>query len=680
MKANFNMGEGGLKGMLARHVEKMLFALAILLTIVLVWSGFQRRNGLETNQSASVLKQKVNTVRNQIDQFTWETTFKDLRDTDQRFRERAKDTLEKLAVADFTWPQMLSPPPLPPRSRRIDPEIYPAFDLYVVSGYGAYQKPQENDPTGRPMRPDRNPPRAMDLLFNPTGEDDGMRPLPPDHPAGRMGGMGGRGPAMPYGGTDVESRFFVAITGLVPFKEQFNQYLACFSNTTKEYDAQRDHPNYLAWVLQRAKIDDPAADPKWEQIHRYSNKVDGMANAMGRGGAMMQGGDEIDPAFQHPILTQPIKGLLLRNMDVYARHPNVPRMNRYGEFGGPEDNLKDGEADTDGEEGEDLLGLDGNAYGLGGGLGGNPYGGRLNEFDGPGRELGSKFGGGGAMGYGAMGYGAMGRGGRQRLADYFMFRYFDLNVKPGEAYQYRLQLWIEDPNQPRPPTQPPNASSLDPKVKDRLASQPKLGKRKNIPKFYRETEWSEPSQIVRVTYGNKLLTGETKAARPMWSRDPRISFYRPGDEPEAEMMLLQWDKEYIANVPGEQTLKLGSVPNFKIDTEVLIGQQLKTLEDYPFKAGSVVVDIEGGADMGIHDLTAPGEVLVWSAHGDLVVLDELENAEEFALHHYEPEEELDAEEGAMRGYPGGNGKFDDLLGDESVGSKRNRRPRRGGGR
>lgn len=674
MKAKFNIGEGGIKGLLVLHAEKMLFAVAIFLTVLLIWSGFQRRSVLEANRSASALNQKVSTVKNQIDQFTWETTFKTSRDMEQRYGERAKETLKKVAVANFTMPQMLSPPPLPPRSRRIDPEIFPAFDLHAISGYGAYQKPQEIDSMGRARMParDRRRAEATELMFGQFDEEEGMRPLPPDHPASRGDSRSGFGGSlMEVGGTDVETKFFVSVTALVPVKQQFDQYMVCFSKTTKDYNAERDRPKYISWVLQRATVDDFATEPEWEEIAKYSRKNSGMEQGLagGMGGGMGGMGDEVDPGFLHPVLSQPVIGLLLRNIDAYARHPNVPRATKFDFYGEQEGEFGNEDGAIAGEIEDDLPGIDVGGFGFRGGFGQNPYGEGLEEFGGgKGGEMSYEMAGGG------FGPGMMGGQGQGRLAEYFMFRYIDLDVEPGAGYRYRVQLWIEDPNQPRPGTSAPSASSLDTKVKDRLASQPKVGKKKIIPKFWRETEWSEPSQIVWVSLGRKLLTGETKPTRPIALRDRNISFHRAGDEPKAEMMLLQWDEEYNANVPGEQTLKLGSVPLFMKDAEVLIGSNLKKLEDYRFSSGYVVLDIEGGAAMGIHDLTVPGEVLVWDNNGDFQVLDELENADEYALHHYEP----------ARGRLGfGEDEFGGLGGEdllEGETGKGGRRSRRGGGK
>jgi len=680
MKAKISLGDGGIKGLLARHVEKILFALTLLLAFMLAWGGLKKRAAIANAKQASDVKRSINEATSHIDQVAWDGSFRN-RDVEKNFRERAKETQKQVEVARYSLPQLLSPPPLPPSSRRIDPELYPALDLHVVSGYGAHQKPVErgidgmgiDGMGGRPPTRRNRRLEAENAMFG-IGrvDEEGTRPLPMGHPATRGGAdMGRLGAGAMMGGEDLESVFFASVTALVPYKTQFENFQTCFPETNRDFDPNRDRPNYLAWELQRALITDPSAEPQWKLLKRKTTS----SNAQVGSEMIMSGpaGEVIDQRYRHDLLTQPMPNLLLRDLDRYGRHPEVPRATNLGMYGlGEQENATELETEEADEEQEFMPGIQGGQMGLGGGgYGGGYRGGGIGGYQGAG-EMG--FEGGMAM-YGGRGFG------QSRLPDFLMFRYVDLEVEPGKAYRYRLRLWVEDPNQPGPGKPTPAARSLDQSVKDRLAKLPKrkvndptTGAKIKLPQFWRLAEWSEPSSIVRISLGHKMLVGTATPQLIKTIRGEGQSLRYRAREPSAQMMVLQWDREHIANLPAEKPMPLGGVGYLKQDTELLDGQRLKKLEDYRFTSTTVVVDIGGGEELGKLDLTAPGEVLIWNAQGDLIVLDELNDAEEFALFHYEPEPRKRPDRDDPRGERG-EGEGLGAFGDENGGSRG-----RGGGR
>ncbi len=121
----------GLKALAAQHIEKILLVLVGLMAVLLVWSGFKNRHGISGKDPAG-LQQKITQTTGHIDGFDWESEeFRKKRDLDQGFVKQASDALKPMDVASYQMKQIIKPPLSPPRTKRVDPELFAAESLQV---------------------------------------------------------------------------------------------------------------------------------------------------------------------------------------------------------------------------------------------------------------------------------------------------------------------------------------------------------------------------------------------------------------------------------------------------------------------------------------------------------------------------------------------------------------------
>ena len=140
---------------------------------------------------------------------------------------------------------------------------------------------------------------------------------------------------------------------------------------------------------------------------------------------------------------------------------------------------------------------------MGSGMG-NPMAGMRSGMPGAGSGMPGMGSGGPGMGAGmGMGMGMMGGGagggmfgamGNEGTAPFWLFRYFDFEVEPGECYRYRVQLVVSNP-------------SFD----EAFVDSPSVAEGET-----RTTPWSEPSTpaVVEKDIDFALARTTTKASRP----------------------------------------------------------------------------------------------------------------------------------------------------------------------
>ena len=541
-------GEGGIKGFLALHVEKLVFAIVGIVGAFLIFSGFSNREGIRSDYDPSTLAQKVNEAQQNINRSEW-SDYREERATEVNFRQRAEDARQEINTTSFRIDQALKPPYQPPRTMRTDPNIFAAVDMQVRSGFAAISKMDRQSMDGERSDSDIfdqpggvNNPYGNEVRTADAVDDPDTRPIPQTgntniasrESPGRGGSMGGT----------KQGKYFVAVTALIPYRQQLQEFNDHLGNS-RGYDPSRDMPNYFNWILYRSEVVN-GKPAKWKAV---ANKTV-MAKTVQEWGVAMTsglgGGSLVDPQVTDPGLTMPL--LQFENMsddelDDLMRHQKIERyefdpmqrgpMGESGAFG-----TEDEEVVVDEETGLDMTPQ---ATTLGGSYRGGegmmmPEGGRGGEGMGMYSEGGYGGGGYGGEGFGGEGgYGAregmgpmMGEGGAygqmasfgpgqlpdpEDFPEYKMFRYIDLNVRPNVTYQYKLELLLEDPNDPNPTrgAAAPPASSLDFAVVDRLKSRPEPPKwvaSMGLDRiFYRETEASEPSKAVKVTDGRQLIVG-----------------------------------------------------------------------------------------------------------------------------------------------------------------------------
>ncbi len=602
------LSDGGLNELLANHVEKALLVVALMLAIMIVFSGFGKRNGIEGNKSPDDLQQQATSAVAHVTGGSW-SEFQAERDREKHFLDRATETQKNVLVEDYEMAQLIKPPLVPARTLRTDPQLLAPRDLQVITGFGALAvKPapgSARDSGGRGNGPRRD------------RDAQGWREF------------------VRTGGVNTKGVYFASVTALVPYREQLAEYKTL--KNTVGYDVLRDQPHYLMWFLRRAEIN--GEEPlKWKIVAK-SFTARRAAEEVWDGE-----GDEkrLDPPqrYTDELLTFKVPPLLLNDLPRYTFHKSIPR-----ELPKPADEETDAPKRDSASDDGLFGGFDVDA---------SP---RIAPREGRGREEDN-----GTEGPEEVREGADESEAGERAAnppEYLMFRCFDLTVEPGKSYQYQLMLLLDDPNDPRGSGfQPPDADTLDQTVSERLHKK-RTGQSK-VP-FGRLAPLSEPSPIAYVGNGDRMLAGKVTPAEIVTLRDQPGSFAR--DEPAAQVMVMTFQPTNGANVPAVKEFHRGSVGNFVENASYWPpgGEYAESVENQRFQTDLLVLDIRGGGPLQDIGVEIPGQILIFNRDGRMEVISELSDMAAFESNivppvEEKPEDSPRAEEGEREEKPRGRGR------------------------
>ena len=201
-----------------------------------------------------------------------------------------------------------------------------------------------------------------------------------------------------------------------------------------------------------------------------------------------------------------------------------------------------------------------------------------------------------------------------KMSKYLLFRYFDFQVTPGNAYRYRVRMKLLNPNFKRP---------VEELVDESIAA----GE-------IRETPWSEPTTYAFIPEEQHMFLA--KAEKPK------------GDGlPSAQIDVYQWFSEAGTTIAAKvEKLQLGQFIGGRVpETEVYrpANDTLKK-EEIPVFTGSLLTDVAAGstasgfdlvehADLKLDDkklkqLTTSDKALVVDRYGQMAVLDNKASADE----------------------------------------------------
>ena len=377
--------------------------------------------------------------------------------------------------------------------------------------------------------------------------------------------------------------YFNAVTAAIPIAEQ-RRLFAPLKNTDG-YDKDRDQPKYLAWLLYREESIPGQPKPRQTKIsiRNYNNSREQWGGS---------GDVTLDPPekYMHPVLSGKVPPILLGDMPQYAVHPKIPLKEEVVAMAGQPEQEKPKAAEVD-EWGTEIFSSQD----------------RTEEKT-----------------------EAIDETEKERPAEYFLFRYFDLDVKPGRSYRYSLMMLMDDPNRPSSSgSNAPKPETLDQTVAERLASSKRRG---------RTTPRSEPSNRVYVSTGSRIIAGDVTAATYASAEGGVFA----AGEPEAQIMATTFKPENGASIPAVETVYRGSVANYAKDVWYWppLGNRAERAENHLFKTNTTVLDIRGGKELANSGIDSPGELLVLDPQGRLSVASELEDADTFrSLWVPEPEVE-----------------------------------------
>ncbi|HEY6565371.1 MAG TPA: hypothetical protein VIY86_12790 [Pirellulaceae bacterium] len=639
-----------MKRFFTEHVEKIALAVVGFLGLLIVFGGFRQREGIDGGKSPEALRNEVTKATSHIESFKWDEHYRAERDLDQDLLERASETLRRVDSEAYVSSRVMKPAYHAPRIMRTDPEVFSAMAVQARAGFGTLPKRRERrNPFGSGQNPSFN-------QTNPDGEDNG-RPIPTEFMTRMDGGRGGSNE------NGVQGTYFVAVTALIPYRKQVEEYLRRFQNAD-DFNPQRDLPLYINWTLERAEVVRGRKGRRWASIADIRTARENMRRGRDQGG-MGRENEVIAPGAFLPSLTMPMPpGLESHELDLVACHDRVQSKEQY------EEEMESRENDRR-RRWRDREGMgSGSPRGPGGGgpefRDGRQDGGRRERFEGgmpDGMQDGSGVDSGLAQDVMNPGFDT------KRVPEYKMFRYFDFGVNQNRVYQYRLQLKLEDPNFPRNSSQDPPPSSLHDEVQARVVSLKAEGRRGERP--LRETKVSEPSNMVKVEMGQRLLVGPVVAPRQLTVPGTGVTYSAVGTEAIGKAIAVEFDRDRAAELPLDVNLRMGSVAYAKGKVEPVLRWKgwLDKEEDRSVRVNQVVLDLRGGEELGVADLRVPGEMLIWdAARQQLLVRGELEDADEFPTFKFPRGNGEGMGDARPEGFRDG--------GMEGEGDRRNRRSRR----
>jgi hypothetical protein len=619
------------KKFFTEHVEKLVLGLVALLSALLLFRGF-RAEGMK--ESPDTVRTAINTANSVVAASTWADEKKKRYADADNFDEQANQDVIPVDLASYEMSRPLHLPMLERRRRRTDPALLAPYELEVKSGYGAVAIKAPAGATGISATLERSSPDT--------------RPIPES----MVQSSGERG-SFASGSGRYEGRFFVVITGLVPYKAQFAAYEAAFKDAVG-YNIERDIPNYGGLQVERAEVGPNGQPGPWVTIDTEAGLFKEPAKWESRTEEMADRAYLLNGA----NLTMALPPLFRRSVDQFATHSKVPI----------------------------VVGGEGGAY-ESRGEGGRSEGGRSEGRRGEG-EPSAVEGAGDATGFFSGSNGGERRGERGTTEgdaevtseqarplienDFALLRYFDFTVEPGKTYKYRVRTMLEDPNNPLEGVRPPN-SSLETEV---------VVRRNQATEQFRVSEWSEASPAISVSQGGQVLAGVVAQPRTVAVRDGRVRVEsKASDEPTAQVLALTWKPDGPYDVPIETTVRRGAVLNGKKAEAEAIDPTVNKLRkfDYTYATDMLIADIAGGQPLDAKGLTGPGFLLVMGSDGRLEFRSETQDETLLQRNVVPPPEELEGREGT--GEERMEGEEGDRRGEGTGRPRRpGARPRRGGGR
>lgn len=614
-KPKISLGSGGIKGLILKHVEKAVVALAVLFFVFLVLKASKLGGDFDLQpdqlQTASVEADKAIRAPKAgppMDVPPWGV-----------IADKIKTPVPSWPYGiQNTWMHQL----FPGETLRGQPQVFPVEKLRAATGFGGISISASGGLGG-----------AGTAMAG--GTDLGME--------GAEGGVGGYG-----AGGKAEGQRWVVVTGLLPYKKQWLEYGNVFRNAEVK-DPRRDVPSYSYYDVQRAEVT-PGVEPKeedWQPLKVFSDMMERRKKWAGSQPEIVYGKFLHRTAGVIPM-AYPLPPLVNKSFGPEIAHePEIPL------YYVPEQKVQREEIDWKALEDKPeelikaraLIGRTGGAGQYGGS--GEMYGGE--SYESPEQDYGGSAGygmesdymgagyetGGGA--YGGMA-GAMGP--RREIPEYQLFRFIDFTVAPGRYYQYRVRLRLANPNYQMP------AQGME---SEELTKAPFL-----------ETDWSMETKIVNVPLDSRVLAGSVSVS-PNVNVVPRgeavTVFFKEADGTEVAekhaavyrgqllnfyQIPVKQDKpapsmygagDYGSEMTGD--MYGAGVPEQPRERRRQPKEEVKTVD---YVTEMLVLDFEGGAPLpGIDRLKAPGRTLLMDPAGNLILKDELENQEEW-IGFFPPEE------------------------------------------
>lgn len=431
-------------------------------------------------------------------------------------------------------------------------------------------------------------------------------------------------PQAPVSG--VEGQRWVVVTGLIPYKKQWDAYVEAFGEAQFK-DPDRDIPKIVWYLIQRAEVVSPGevAQPNWVTINPTERLVsaarlwNGIGPEVVNPKYVVQDGSTRIVFPLPPVDGKPFGREVVHDPEIPLAAEEPPE--RLLPQATPEEDPALQPPDLPMLPPEDIITVKEQEE---------------EELD---------------------------------VLEYALFRFFDFDVEPGKHYMYRVQLWLPNPNY---------------QVEARFLADDSLRE-----KQWLTTPWSEPTELTTVPRDARVLIGSVKPAPGgRVTMEPRATvgipyfYFDKGVEVFDKFDVLRG--RYLnfpeQEVPAESLNPAGPRPGYdeysgsSEYSEDFLGSSAapsstaaKSKEEeepvkLDFNTETVLLDMVGGERIAgrDRDLTAPGMLLLLDPDGQLVVQNELDDKTEYEQlappEEKKPKKEMPMDE---EGYYSGSGSSED---------------------
>jgi hypothetical protein len=275
MKVKTKLDLQAIKNLALEHGEKVAFAVVGLVFLLFVYSALKRES-LSADKQPEQLQAKAGQVQSHVSQSTFDAKTANIAVVD--YVDRAKR--EQINLGPYKPPKALNEPIFDQKAKRDNPTIYPLEELRADAGFGMFAITGAAADAGKAQ----GGAQAVGAGFAPGAD------------------------------ATIVGRGYTVVTGLVPYKKQWQNYSQLF-DAAQAADPSRDRPQFVRLMVERAEID-PAQPDKldWKPVPDAKDFADRFAGIMG---------DVVPPKYRQDEIVAALGPLVRRPWGEAVNHPRI---------------------------------------------------------------------------------------------------------------------------------------------------------------------------------------------------------------------------------------------------------------------------------------------------------------------------------------------------------------------
>lgn len=432
-KFEMELNEQPAKAFFVRHGEKLGLGLAVILLGLFVYLGLSMSPDLK-DQTPSKLKSLASNAENRIESGDWNQL--------REHRRAVADTAEKLESSkvavdadDFPFDTILARRSKAAELRKDPAMVAPEFGESQVSRVAIVGPSEKLHPLDL----------LKDLELSSASDDSGAdrgfggneagglgrgAGAEPDSSFDALGAVAGIDPvAASLQGLAVEPKttYLAVVKFVMPYKKLANDYKEIFKNSIG-YTPESDRV-----IFRHLEVERRVDGGQWED---YTANIKAQETSF-----VVAAPNPFEDKFASSVLTRPFPPILVQSYFDWARHSKIPLLDLTKDKGDAADGESQGFGNNAGvgNAGKQNSGQSSRSSGASGRSdrdSGNRMSGRSGRDGGGGGNTTSNT---GKMTVTEM---------IKELPEYQLIRFTDQDLKPGERYEYRVRVWLFDPNNP----------------------------------------------------------------------------------------------------------------------------------------------------------------------------------------------------------------------------------------